>query len=221
METDYRARLKKRPPVTEDIFDLVIWSSWLIESELVPNLERPKGARVFSQDLWRYLETYPLTDASRYKRGANNRAFRQLGYLATHVAYIVTGYQRHPINVADAPDLYRFLRRNFYAVMEAGEADLLAEFIDVLRQYGCTEMNDRQVRDGARYMLDLYRTYDGDWMAYPESSMVKANVTDYDRIHKAWTGIASVRVRIPEPPDPGTYGGLVRNWLIPGGTESP
>jgi hypothetical protein len=215
METDYAARLSKSPPVTEEIFDLVIWSTWLIESELVPDLERPKGARAFSKTLWRYLETYPLNDASTYESKAGNRTFRQLGYLATHIAFIPTGYQRHPIYIADQPKLYGFLRRNFYPLMEAGEADLLAEVIDTLRQYGCTETNDRQVRDGARYMLNLFHTYDDDWMAYPEPGLSADDVTDYDLIHKAWTGIASVRVRVPEPADPGTYGGVVREWLLP------
>lgn len=213
MEADYKARLKKRPPVTEDIFDLVIWSTWLIEAELVPDLEIPKGAKAFPQDLWRYLANYPFKDASEYKRGAGNRNFRQLGYLATHAAYLVTGYGRHPIYIADSPKLYGFLRRNFYAVMEAGEADVLAEFIDVLRQYGCSEKDDKQVRDGARYMLALYHRYDDDWMAYPEPGLPQSEVTDYDLIHKAWTGIASARPRVPEPAEPGTYGGLVRQWL--------
>jgi hypothetical protein len=62
-------------------------------------------------------------------------------------------------------------------------------------------------------MLNLFHSYGDDWMAYPEPRMAGMDVEHYDLIHKAWTGIASVRVRVPEPADPGTYGGQVRRWL--------
>ncbi len=97
--------------------------------------------------------------------------------------------------------------------MEMGEADLLAQFIDTLRQYGCDDGNDVQVRDGARYLLSLFHNYNDNWMMYPEPGMTAAEAEDYDLIHKAWSGIAGVRPRVWEPIDPGTYGALVRRWL--------
>jgi hypothetical protein len=213
MGADYKEILKKSHPQTEEIFELVIWSTWLIEAELVPGLDRPKGASEFSPALWRYLETFRLKDASEFRRGALDEEFTDIGYLATHIAFIPTGYQRHPLYVEDSPNTYRFIRRNLYALMEVGEADLLAEFVDTLRQYGCDPTNDLQVRDGTRYLLGLFHTYGDDWMAYPEPNLAVADAEDYDLIHKAWTGIAGVRDRVWEPAAPGTYGALVRRWL--------
>jgi hypothetical protein len=93
-----------------------------------------------------------------------------------------------------------------------GELDLLAEFVDLFRQYGCTERDDLQLRDGTRYLLKLFHTAGDHWMAHREPNE-KAKVSDYDAVHKAWTGMAGVRVRVPEPAKPGTYGGVVRRWL--------
>jgi len=58
-------------------------------------------------------------------------------YLATHIAYIPTGYGRHPIYIADAPELYHFLRQNLLCGDGNGELDMVAEFADLFRQYGC------------------------------------------------------------------------------------
>ena len=213
MDGDYRTTLQKSNPETEEVFELVIWSTWLIESELVPDLEMPDGADAFSPALWRYLETLSLPDASSFKNGALNEEFTDVGYLATHIAFIPTGYQRHRLYYEDTPAVYRFVRRNLYALMEAGEADLLAEFVDTLRQYGCSARNDVQVRDGTRYLLGLFHRYGDDWMAYPEPNLAVEDAKPYDLIHKAWTGIAGIRDRVWEPILPDTYGALVRRWL--------
>jgi hypothetical protein len=85
--------------------------------------------------------------------------------------------------------------------------------VDSLRQYGCTEENDLQVRDGTRFLLDIFHDGDASWMAYREEGETDAEVDDYDAVHKAWTGILGVRVRNIEEPMPGTYGGVVRAWL--------
>ena len=94
-----------------------------------------------------------------------------------------------------------------------GELDLVAEVVDTFRQYGCDEENDRQVHDGARWLLNLFHGLGDSWIAYREPGETDAMVDDYDAIHKAWTGVSGVRDQIIEPADPGTYGGLVREWL--------
>jgi hypothetical protein len=94
-----------------------------------------------------------------------------------------------------------------------GELDLVAELVDSLRQYGCTPENDLQVRDGTRYLLDIFHDGGDRWMAYREPGETDADVDAYDLVHKAWTGVLGVRPRVLEPADPGTYGGVVRRWL--------
>ena len=108
--------------------------------------------------------------------------------------------------------MYRFLRENFYAVLQMGELDLVAEFLDTFRQYGCTEKNDVQTRDGTRYLLEVFHAGGDRWMAYREPGETEP-IHSYDAIHKSWEGIAGVRDRTFEPVKPGTYGSIVRRWL--------
>jgi hypothetical protein len=212
MGSDYHQTLAAENVSTDEVWDLVMWSIMFTDAQLVPDLELSAEARDLPPTLWRFLARYPLAGASAYPDGARDRTFYNTAYLATHIAYIPTGYGRHPIYIADAPRLYRFLRENFYAVLEMGELDLTAEFVDLFREYGCTEQNDLQLRDGTRYLLKLFHSVGDRWMAYREPNE-PANTGDYNTVHKAWTGMAAVRVRVPEPPVVGTYGGLVRQWL--------
>jgi hypothetical protein len=212
MGYDYRRKLAADDVSTDDVWDLVMWSITFTDAQLVPGLEVPSEARNLPPVLWNFLARYPLTGARAYPEGTSDARFYNTAYLATHIAYIPTGYGRHAIYMADSPSLYRFLRENFYAVLEMGELDLVAEFVDLFRQYGCTEQNDLQVRDGTRYLLKLFHGAGDHWMAYRQPHEA-AQIEGYDLVHKAWTGMAGVRVRVPEPPKPGTYGGVVRRWL--------
>jgi hypothetical protein len=197
----------------ETVFDLVIWSLIFIQAEVVPGLIVPEEMKLFSPILWQFLQTYEIEDASAYEDGAEDDAFIEDAYLATHIAYIPTGNHRHPLYVEDMPWLYRFHRENFYPILEMGELDLVAEVVDSLRQYGCTPENDIQVRDGTRYLLGVFRDGGDNWMAYREPGETDAELEAYDLIHKTWTGVLGVRERDIEPAEPGTYGGIVRRWL--------
>ncbi len=194
----------------EVVFDLVIWSLLFIEAELVPGLVMPQEMKDFSATLWSFLETYPIKNASTYAEGADDDVI-EAAYLATHIAYLPTGNHRFPIYIEDSPALYRFHRENLYPVMEMGELDLIAEFVDSLRQYGCTPENDLQVRDGTRYMLGLFHAAGDSWLKHLEEGEVGPD--DYDLIHKAWTAVLGIRPRNIEEPVEGTYGGVVRAWL--------
>jgi hypothetical protein len=212
MGNDYRQRLAADHPSIDDIWDLVMWSITFTDAQLIPGLNMPAEARELPPTLWRFLEHYSFVSANAYPEGARNRTFYDTAYLATHIAYIPTGYDRHPIYIADAPWLYRFLRENFYAVLSMGELDMVAEFVDLFRQYGCSEEDDLQLRDGTRYLLKLFHAAGDRWMAHREPDE-PANTGDYNEVHKAWTGMAALRVRVPEPARPGTYGGVIRQWL--------
>jgi hypothetical protein len=213
IDFDYKKRFSEKKLSSDKVFDLVLWSLYLIEAELYPDIELPAESREFSPALWSFLETYPLAGASAFKNGAWNEEFVVIAYLATHIAFIPTGNHRYPIYIEDSPKLYRFHRENFYPVLQMGELDLVAEFVDSLRQYGCTAENDLQVRDGTRYLLNIFHDGKDRWMAYREQDETDEDVNDYDLVHKAWTGMLGVRIRNIEPAEPGTYGGVVRSWL--------
>ena len=209
---DYPRTLAEPNVSRNDIWNLVMWSITLTDAQLVPGLELSPEAGDLTPTLWHFLEHFPLPGARSYQDGAVDKNFYDTAYLATHIAYIPSGYGRYPIYVADSPELYSFLRENFYAVLQMGELDLTAEFVDAFRQYGCTERNDLQVRDGTRYLLKLFHSAGDRWMAYREPGE-PAQIDDYDAVHKAWTGISGVRARVPERAAPGTYGGVIRRWL--------
>ena len=211
MKYDPYRKLDSGRVSVNELFDMVIWSLLFTEAELVPGLDVAKPMRSFTPRLWRFLRSYKLKDAEDYREGAWNKEFVDIAYLATHIAYIPTGNHRHPIYIQDSPELYRFHRENFYAVLQMGELDLVAEFVDTLRQYGFTEENDLQVRDGTRFLLRLFHENGDRWMNYREPGEKKSD--DYDLVHKAWTGILGIRPREPEPSTPGTYGGVIRRWL--------
>ncbi|NMR31864.1 hypothetical protein [Crystallibacter degradans] len=210
---DYPRLLSSNKVTLEEAFDLVIWSLLFIEGQVVPGLDLPAEAKAMPARLWDFLRTYRLPNADEYSDGAENDEFIEAAYLATHIAYIPTGNHRYPLYVEDSQPLYDFHRENFYAVLEMGELDLVAEFVDSLRQYGCTPGNDLQVRDGTRYLLGVFHGGRDRWMNYREPGEADAEVETYDFIHKAWTGVLGVRDRAIESPEPGTYGGVVRSWL--------
>ncbi len=212
-EYDIQEILANKDAPPDELFELYIWCLWFIEAELYPDIELPIEAHEFSRALWKYFETYRFAGASEFEKGAWDKEFIEIADLATHIVHIPTGTHRFPLYVEDSPDLYRFHRENFYPVLQTDNLDLLASFVDSLRQYGCTAENDVQVRDGTRYLLKLFHDGKDRWMAHRREGETDANLDDYDLIHKAWTGVLGVRVRQPEQPNPGTYGGIVHRWL--------
>jgi hypothetical protein len=213
MGIDYAPILASGEASLGDAFDLMVWSLLLIEAQVAPGLDVPQEARDLPAELWRFFQDYPLPGAVEFPGGATNDDFIETAYLATHIAYIPTGNHRFPIYVEDAPNVYDFHRENFYPVLQMGELDLVAEFVDSLRQYGCTPENDLQVRDGTRYLLNVFHAGGDRWMTYREPGQTDRDADDYDLIHKAWTAVLGVREREIEQPEPGTYGGVVRGWL--------
>jgi hypothetical protein len=207
---DYGEVLESDQVGRNKIRALLHWSIVMIEAQTVPRLQVPENGAALVPMLWEFFSTYPLAYARTYPEGAQNKKFIETAYLATHIGYMPTGYGRHPIYVEDAPWLYRFLRENFYEVLEAGNLELVAEFVDLFREYGCTEETDLQTRDGTRYLMRLYREAGESWINYREPSEEGKVLDAYDQLHKPWTGMAGVRRRVTEPPDEGTYGGVFR-----------
>jgi len=197
----------------EDFFDVYLWSLWLIEAELYPDIALPSEARAFGATAWKRFASLRLRGANAFKEGARDKEFNTIADLATHIVHIPTGTHRFPLYVTDAPEIYRFHRENFYPVLESGDLDLIASFVDSLRQYGCTPETDVQVRDGTRYLLKAFHESNDLWLSYRGAGERDVELGDYDIIHHPWTAALGLRHRRPEPPAAGTYGGLVRRWL--------
>jgi hypothetical protein len=199
----------------EDFFDVYIWSLWLIEAELYPEIALPAEARAFGPKAWKHFARLRLPAANAFKDGARDKEFNTIADLASHIVHIPTGTHRFPLYVADSPQLYRFHRESFYPVLQSGDLDLIASFVDSLRQYGCKPGTDVQVRDGTRYLLKAFHDSNGKWLSYRGEGERDADLGDYDRIHHPWTAALGLRDRRPQHPRAGTYGGIVRRWLPP------
>lgn len=185
----------------------------LIEAELYPDIELPDEARAFGQKAWKYFKTFPLPGVSKFKKGVKDDRFVTLADLVTHLSHIPTGLGRSTLYISDKPDLYSFIRKNFYPMLQSGDRDLFALFVDTLRQYGCLPENDMQVRDGTRYLLMDFHNSNDRWMNYHEERKTFTDPIEYIQIHRVWTAVLGVRDRKLERPEPGTYGALVRRWL--------
>lgn len=199
----------------EDFFDVYLWSLWLTEAELFPDIELPPEASAFAPQAWKRFAALQLAGADASGNAVRDEEFNAIADLASHILHIPSGVHRFPLYVSDAPQLYRFHRENFYAVLRSGDLDLLASFVDSLRQYGCTPETDAQVRDGMRHLLKAFHASNERWLDYRGPGQRDGKLGDYAIIHHAWTAALGLRDRRPEPPAEGTYGGLVRRWLPP------
>mmetsp|Transcript_46372 Transcript_46372/g.132703 ORF Transcript_46372/g.132703 Transcript_46372/m.132703 type:complete len:550 (-) Transcript_46372:83-1732(-) len=216
------SRLGKLPISAEDAVKMTsidrVYGMVLQEVDLIgllanPRLQMPNGTSDYVADFWNYLSRYPFPGFSDYN-ASQLYNFDQNSYVVTHIPYIVTGEQRHEIYVSDAPWLFSYLRENFYAAMENTEHDLLAEFVDNLRQYGCTEENDAQTRDGTRYLLGLYKDAGNRWMNVLAPDEIDGEkVSAYSTMHKAWTAYVGLHRRVFEAPGPETYQRAAREML--------
>lgn len=208
----YQELLKTPKLENTKVYDMVMWSILFIDALTIKDLNFPAYTEDFVSALWKYLATYPMPDAHSFKDGANHSFFYDLAYLVTHIGYVPTGYGRHRLLRSHGEWIYRFLRANFYAVLEMGELDLSAEFVDLFRQYGCNETNDRQLRDGSRYLLSLYQKAGKSWLNHRESYESKES-NPYDLMHKPWTAVAGLRRRQFEPVTPHSYGAVVKRLI--------
>lgn len=207
------ARTLAGDPDIDTVYGLVMWSISLLDAAAVSGLILPDDASDVLDQTLAHLAAHPFPSARTYPDGANDWTFYDHAYTATHIGYVPTGYGRYRLKVADAPWLYAFVRENFYPVLAMGELDLVAEFVDLLRQYGCTPANDAQCRDGTRYLLALFERAGGSWIAHRESYEVGEPVSDYDLLHKPWTAVAGVRARKPQVAESHGYRWHFERWL--------
>ena len=186
----------------EDVRMYVHYSNVFNELYTIPEIHPPEELDRFTAALWKFVAEYNFTNGVDVEDGYDDEETAHVGYLVTHIAYMPNGYDRHAQLIEDAPWLYEYIRRNFWKAMQSSDLDLFAEFVDLLRQYGCTEDNDVMVRDGSRFFLQYFKAMNFTWM--PDRN--DPDVPDYYLIHVPWCAIAALRRREVEPVVPGSYG---------------
>lgn len=151
--------------------------------------------------VWRF---WTFGGKYNYHDGNTENGFRdeqsRHAYQLTHIAYWPTGYGRHRQRLSDAEWVHDYVRRNFWAAVRyfRADPDLMAEFVDILRNVGCTEDDDLMVRYGSRIFLEAFKRDGETFMSHTSN--------DYSRIHGPWTAIAAVDRREWEPIVPGSHG---------------
>ncbi|PHP64790.1 hypothetical protein CSC94_22590 [Zhengella mangrovi] len=213
--TDYDLdkTLKDPAVLPADLMNVYIWALWFNEATLYPDIELPDETKAYASTFWDFLRRYPLKGASDFEAGRHDERFIANADLAPHVVHLITGTNRYPIRIEDDPRLYRYHRENFYAVMQTEELDLFASFVDTLRQYGCTETNDVQVRDGTRFLLQVFYDGGGEWMDFRQDGETDDSIDAYGLVHYPWTAVLGIRPRKPEQPQPDNLGGIIQRWL--------
>jgi len=199
--------MSKENQPDDEVFDWVLNSIVFTDALSNTKLLPPKGTDLYVADTWEYLEHYNFPPVDSFPEKYDSAKFGDYAYLATHSAYMPTGFGRHQLKVEDAPWLFRYLRENFYNAMHSGDIDLLSEFLDVYRTYGCTESNDAQLRHGARFLMHFYQANGYSWV--PEG----AKYSNYDTLHASWTGMSGLRRRVLEPVVDGSYGSAFRKAI--------
>jgi hypothetical protein len=85
----------------------------LVELKTIPEIDLPLVSTDldwFVANLWKYLATYNLRYARHHHRHYWDGDTMDHAWLATHIAYLPTGYGRHANKVEDAPYLYKYIR---------------------------------------------------------------------------------------------------------------
>ncbi len=134
------------------------------------------------------LADLPLVSA-KDDPSVDRAIFRENAYLVTHVAYLLSDYNRIRVRWSDAPWLFEYLRENFDAVLKARDLELVAEFVDVFLSLGLTESDDEDVRAGTKFLLAAQNP-DGSWGAWNERE------DPYEAIHFTWCAVCGLRGRV-------------------------
>jgi hypothetical protein len=109
----------------------VIWTIWFSEAPLMPSLDLPDEARHLLERLWAFLQTYQLSNANQYKDRCQEPTVSTTMLIWRRTSPTYRPIHRYPIYRQDFSGLYRFFRENFYAVLNFGELDLVAELLGI------------------------------------------------------------------------------------------
>ncbi len=119
-----------------------------------------------------------------YRRRAGNPEFTDVFYGVSHLVYTLNDYSRVKLSPPCMPAEFAFLRDALTDAIDAGDAEMLGEFLDSLRSFGMTA-NDAIIRAGFEYLLS-HQNADGSWGDVNEPDA-------YDRYHPTWTALDGLR----------------------------
>jgi len=171
--------LREAPPALPGRSRYDVWGDALVLTYTGEGFGAPLGAEY--ADVLRWL---PEIRPYRGAEGGANPEFRDIVFAITHLVYTLNDYCRYRLSPEWLPEEFEFLRSNLKEPFEAGDAELLGEFMDSLRSFGVAE-SDLALASGVEYLLSSQN---------PDGSWGDANEPDpYTRYHTAWTAIDALR----------------------------
>jgi len=126
------------------------------------------------------------------------KAFSMKALLATHIVFVLNGFDRFATQRSAAPEVIAWLRGAFPAILKSGDVELIGEVVASFRAMGCSFQEDAMVRAGARALIRAQRQ-DGAWGAEAHFATVRAKYglkgEAYDVLHHVWTPTSALRLR--------------------------
>jgi len=188
------------------------------------NIKMPAGALQFLGDFWNYLSHYPFPKATELVDQPSSLI--SIGHFVTDAAInFASGSGIYTVEISYTPWMYRFIRENFYAILQTGNIDLIGKMLKTLQAYKCNSANDVQARDGLNFLLQRFDFGNHSWVKQAdlrETSAVNRqgdvnNYEDFLQMHRAWAVCGAFGQRVFEEPE--TYGSVVRQAMVVADSE--
>lgn len=137
------------------LFNYLVWPSFLHYY-----LRETKNILATPEDLFpTYLEKFKNFDYKDHQ--IDESAFRDLGYLATHVVLALTNYGLLPIaESTNTEKVKNYLESSFEKARQLGDFDLFAEYIQSYKILGLA--HGEKIKELENFIYDLQRP-DGSW----------------------------------------------------------
>jgi len=199
---DFKRRLSKFPSYNrilssrrqmDKIFNYFVLGYDVLNLLSNPKLKLPEKSLEFVAWIFWYYREYDFPYAYEYDW---KKVFDDNSFVVTHWGYLLSGQGRYKIFRKDSPLVYNYVRDNFYDAIQYGDMDLVSEFIDILREYGCNQQNDQQIRHGLSWLMTRYRKNSAGqftWLQGNEEIV-------YDRLHVVWTVIGALKDHVFKSP---------------------
>jgi len=141
--------------------------------------------------------------------------FKKKVYLATHLAFVLGGFDRYMVDPTSTmgKDVFLWLRQAWPHIRGMRDPELTGEVVGAFRSLGCSPANsdmhvppganaiwqaDTLVREGTLQLLHLQRP-DGCWgdlvKQQKERVELGPELQAYDILHHVWTAVAALRPR--------------------------
>lgn len=137
-------------------------------------------------------------DGSLGEEGLAPSPFVMKCLLATHIVFVVNGFDRYSAKEAQVPEVVGFLRRAWPEIWRLNDVELMGEVVAAFRAVGCGPERDAMARAGARRLLKQQRK-DGAWGTDERFAKTRKELgvagEAYDVLHHIWTPTSALRPR--------------------------